>query len=86
MKTGIIVYLRGEREKLNEIEPEELIKDLKIEADKIELVESGSSNFDVMDAWWKLTAKGMNRIICLMAELTKNSSIRLTGHELRLFG
>jgi len=36
-------------------------------ADRVEVVSHGQKHFDVMDAWWKLTAKGMQRFICLMA-------------------
>jgi len=39
-----------------------------------------------MDAWWLLTAKGMNRIICMIAEVSDRSEFRLTGQELRLCG
>jgi len=87
MKTGVIVYVLGRGEHgFNESSSWEFLGDLDLEADKIEIVISGEGKFDVMDAWWKLTAKGMNRIVCVLAEITNDSRLRLTGRELRLCG
>jgi len=41
-------------------------------------------HFDIMDAWWSLTAKGMKRIVCMIAEINNGSDIRLTGREIQL--
>ena len=87
MKTGVIVYvLRKGEYGFNESSSWEFSGNLDMEADKIEVVISGEDKFDVMDAWWKLTAKGMNRIFCVLAEITNDSRLRLTGRELRLCG
>ena len=86
MKTGVIVYVVG-KESLNDtIDFEEAGKGLDISADRIEVVSSIGGNYDVMDAWWLLTAKGMKRIICMIAEVIDRSEFRLTGQELRLCG
>ena len=86
MKTGVIVYVVG-KESLNDtIDFEEAGKGLDISADRIEVVSSIGGNYDVMDAWWLLTAKGMKRIICMIAEVINRSEFRLTGQELRLCG
>jgi hypothetical protein len=86
MKTGIIIYLVGKESLDDSIDFEEAGKKLKIKADKIEVVSSIGGDHDVMDAWWLLTAKGMNRIICMIAEVSDRSEFRLTGQELRLCG
>jgi len=87
MKTGVIVYVLGKGNRgLDEPSSWELSGNLDINADKIEIVISGEEKFDVMDAWWKLVAKGMDRIICALAEVTDDSRLRLTGRELRLYG
>ena len=86
MKTGVIVYLVGKKSLDDEIDFEEAKKRLKIKADRIEVVSSIGGNHDVMDAWWLLTAKGMKRIICMIAEVIDRSECRLTGHKLRLCG
>lgn len=84
MKTGVIVYVIGEENIDNDFDITEAVKNLKIEADKVEIVSSRSGHFDVMDAWWSLTAKGMKRIVCTIAEIINGSDIRLTGREIQL--
>jgi len=59
---------------------------LDIRADRVEVVSSMESNFDVMHAWWLLTIKGMKRIICMIAEVVNRSELKLTGQEFRLCG
>ena len=86
MKTGVIVYLVGKKSMNDEIDFEEAKKKLKIEADRVEVVSSIGGNYDVMDAWWLLTAKGMKRIICMIAEVINRAEFRLTGQEMRLCG
>ena len=86
MKTGVIVYLVGKKSLDDEIDFEEAKKRLKIAADRVEVVSSIGGNYDVMDAWWLLTTKGMKRIICMIAEVINRSEFRLTGQELRLYG
>jgi len=86
MKTGIILYVVGGATPDDEFEMEVAVKDLGIKADRIETVFSGSTHFDVMDAWWSLTAKGMKEIICKVAEMVNDSKLKLTGRELRLCG
>jgi len=86
MKTGVILYVVGGANPDDEFEVKDVVKGLGIKADKIETVFSGSTHFDVMDAWWSLTAKGMKPIICKIAETVNGSGLRLTGRELRLCG
>ncbi len=86
MKTGVIVYVVGDRKPDADFDLAEAVKDLKIEADRVEIVSRDAGHFDVMDAWWALTARGMNRIICMIGEFVGHSEIRLTGRELRLCG
>ena len=70
----------------SETNMEDVVKSLDIEADRVETVFGRSLHFDVMDAWWRLTAKGMKKIVCMLAEVTNDSKFRLTGRELRLCG
>jgi len=87
MKTGVIVYVLGRGEHgFNESSSWEFSGNLDMDADKIEVVISGEDKFDIMDAWWKLTTKGMKRVVCVLAEITNDSRLRLTGRELRLCG
>lgn len=84
MKTGIIVYLVGNESPEKDFDEKEAVKNLNLQADRVELVFSGEKHFDVMDAWFALTTKGMNRIVCMMGEIADRSAIRLTGRELCL--
>ena len=83
MKTGAIIYVIG-KENDKDFDVIKAVKNLKIEADKVEIVSSRSGHFDIMDAWWSLTAKGMKRIVCMIAEIINGSDIRLTGREIQL--
>ena len=87
MRTGIIVYVLEKNEyKFTEVSLRKLSNNLNLKADKIEVVMSGDNKFDIMDAWWKLTTKGMNKIVCVLAEMTNDTQLRFTGKELRLCG
>ena len=83
MKTGAIIYVIG-KENDKDFDVTEAVKNLKIEADKVEIISLRLGHFDIMDAWWSLTAKGMKRIVCMIAEIINGSDIRLTGREIQL--
>ena len=84
MKTGAIVYVVGKENLSKDFDMEAALKNLEINADRVELVSPGSGHFDIMDAWWSLTAKGMKRIVCMIAEIVNGSDLRLTGREIQL--
>ena len=86
MKTGAIVYIAGAEGRRDDFDIEQAIKSLDFKADMVEVVSPIAGHFDVMDAWWVLTARGMKSVVCLMTEVTNNSDLRLTGRELRLCG
>jgi len=87
MKTGVIIYvLEKNEQKFTEDNLWKLSNNLNLKADKIEVVMSGDNKFDIMDAWWKLTTKGMNKIVCVLTEMTNDTQLQLTGKELRLCG
>jgi hypothetical protein len=84
MKTGAIVYVVGKEYFPKDFDMAGALKNLEIHVERVELVSSGSGHYDIMDAWWSLTAKGMKRIICLIAEVVNGSDLRLTGREIQL--
>jgi hypothetical protein len=86
MKNGVIVYVVGKESRDKDFDEAEAVKHLEISADRVEVVFSGENHFDVMDAWWALTAKGMKNVVCMIGESVNHSKIRLTGRELRLCG
>ncbi|OEU65984.1 MAG: hypothetical protein BA867_14320 [Desulfobacterales bacterium S5133MH16] len=84
MKTGAIIYVVGKENLSKNFNMEVALKNLEVDADRVELVSPGSGHFDIMDAWWSLTAKGMKRIVCMIAEIVNGSDLRLTGREIQL--
>ncbi len=86
MKTGIIVYIVGEEPKNYPSDPEAMVKTLKLDADRVEIASFSFGHFDIHDAWWSLTARGMGRIVCVLAEFTPYGTLQSKGRELRLCG
>ncbi len=86
MKTGIIIYVLGNEHPDEDFDEKKAVKELAVGADKVEVVFSGEKNFDIMDAWFRLTTKGMHRIVCMFGEIADHSAIRLTGREFQLCG
>ncbi len=85
MKTGIIVYFTGVLEG-SVADLQDRLKLDGVSADRIEVIAQNTGHFDISDAWWALTAKGMQRIICMAADMTRMGDVRFTGRELRLCG
>jgi len=86
MKTGVIIYVVGNKEWNDQTDFVEDAKALDIVADRVEVVASQDVNFDLMYAWWRLAVIGMKRIVCLLAEVSDHSTLKLTGRELVLCG
>ena len=86
MKTGTIIYIIDGGKIEENFDAEQAIKKLSLRSDRVEVVSSKIGHFDVMDAWWLLLAKGMQHIICIIAEVVNNSELKLTDRELRLSG
>ncbi len=85
MKTGAIVYVIGGEKIGDDFNIEDAKKNLNLKADRIEFVSPNIGHFDVMDAWWLLMTKGMNRVVCVTAEVV-NNTLKTIGEELRLYG
>jgi hypothetical protein len=86
MKTGVIVYLSESESKKCKTDPEEAVKKMHMEADKVEVITGTTGHFDISDAWLALTTKGMQRIFCTIAHCTDTGELRLTDRKLRLCG
>jgi len=86
MKTGVIVYVTGEAPFTNDCDPSRLADQLNLDADRVEIISYDTGHFDISDAWFDLTVKGMQHIVCKIAEFTGLGEIRLTGRELILCG
>ena len=86
MKTGAIIYVVGSSIRESDFDAENAVKNLNLKVNRIEVVFSRSNYFDIMDAWWSLTSKGMKLIRCFIAEIINGSELKLTGRELRICG
>lgn len=84
MKTGAIVYVVGKENVSEDFNMAAAVKNLAINAERVEIVSPASGHFDIMDAWWSLTAKGMKKIICLIAEVVNGTELKLTGRKIQL--
>jgi hypothetical protein len=86
MRTGVIVYVVGETPVQESIDIGAEVKRLQPETDRVEIVSGSTGQFDIEDAWWSLTAKGMQRIICMIGEMNAAGGIQLKEKTLRLCG
>jgi len=86
MKTGVIVYIASNDLPNDTVDQKTAVSNLNIEADRVEFISATSGHFDISDAWWSLTIKGMQRIICKLAKFSKIGDLQLTGRELKLYG
>ena len=84
MKTGVIVYVVGNRDAETHFDEKQALGTLGMKADRVEFVFSGQSEDDLAYSWWNMTRKGMSRILCMAGELIAPSNIRLFGHEMQL--
>ena len=86
MKTGAILYIVGDEPDGFNATSEDAANRLNIKADMVEIVSSRSGHFDISDAWWFLTVRGMQHIVCKVAAFSQMGDLQLTGRELRLCG
>ena len=52
----------------------------------MEIITSGTGHYDVLDAWWALSAKGMAHIECRLAVFGEDEHLKETGRTIRLCG
>jgi len=86
MRTGVIVYVVGETPVKENLDIGAQVKRLHPGADRVEIVSRDAGHFDVADAWWSLTAKGMQRIFCMVGEMNAAGGLKLQERTLRLCG
>jgi len=87
MKTGAIIYVTGERDCVGiPAEKGMFLKKHGIQADRWEIITHNTGPADIHDAWWRLLTKGMQQVLCLLAEVDNNGEIQLTGRQMRLCG
>lgn len=84
MRTGVIVYMLDENFPV-ENEPK-LAAAVKAshQADRVEVVSRDQKHFDVMDAWWKLTTKGMQRFVFMFLDSPLDGTSKPSRRHLRV--
>jgi len=86
MKTGLIVYVVGTEPADWDVYSELRTIKQYIKADRVEIITVKSGHFDVLDAWWSLLTKGMQKIVCMIGEFNPNGSLALKERQLCLCG
>ena len=84
MKKGAIIYITGEESASADQNVEKAVADLGLKADQVEIISNKTGHFDISDAWWQLTVKGMQQLVCMAAKFNRTGLLQLTGRELRL--
>ena len=87
MKTGVIIYVTGERDCVRIPEDKvNLLNSQGLRADRWEIITRDTGHADIHYAWWRLIACGMQQVLCMMAEVDNNGEMQLTGRQMRLCG
>ena len=86
MKTGVIVYVVGDPPAGDGIDIGAEVKRHEPSVDRVEIVSKDAGHFDIEDAWWSLTVKGMQRILCMIGEINASGRLQLRERILRLCG
>lgn len=86
MKSGVIVYVAGQAPADWTLEKEASLAKAVAGADAVELITSQSGHFDIADAWYALTVRGVNHIVCKAAVFDDRGQVFFTGKEMRLCG
>ncbi|GAB6094391.1 hypothetical protein JCM14469_06430 [Desulfatiferula olefinivorans] len=86
MKTGVIIYMAGDEPQGFCPESKPVPLHLDVKADKVAWISKTRGYHDVYDADFALSARGMQRIICVMGRFTETGEVALTGRSLRLRG
>lgn len=82
MKTGIIFYIAGGKDPGQEVDQASVKNELPL----ANIYRFADSEDEILNYWWELTAKGMHRILCQVAQLEANNTVRITERCMRLSG
>jgi len=86
MKSGLIIYVVGKEPVNWDADYELMVIKQNTKADLVEIITANTGHFDVLDAWWSLLTKGMQRIVCMIGEFSPTGSLTITDRKLRLCG
>lgn len=86
MKSGLIVYVVGKEPPNWDADFDLTFIKQNTKADLVEIITAKTGHFDMLDAWWSLLTKGMQKITCVTGKFSLAGNITLTNRELRLCG
>jgi len=86
MKSGLIIYVVGNEPTNWDADSELITIKQNTKADLVEIITVQTGHFDIIDAWWSLLSKGMQRITCMIGEFSSTGNLTITNRELRLCG
>ncbi len=86
MKSGLIIYVVGKEPPNWDAEFELMTIKKNTKVDLVEIITAKTGHFDVLDAWWSLLTRGMQRITCMIGKFSPAGNITLTSRELHLCG
>ena len=86
MKTGAILYVTGTPPIGEGVEALKVARKLGIQADRATLVSRTSGYENIVDAWWMLLTKGMNRVVCCVVTTRDGKTFNLSAEPLQLYG
>ncbi len=84
MKTGIIVHIVNYVPCNDDFDEKRAVRNLDVKADVVDFIYAGDKEDDIAYSWWRMTVKGMSRIVCMTGEMIAPSFVRLIGRELQL--
>lgn len=84
MKKGLIIYAAGGAPASWTEDQEQLVKSSVVGAEAVEIITQHTGHYDVLDAWWSLSAKGMAHMECRMAVFAAEEQLKETGRAIRL--
>ncbi len=86
MKTGAIFYVKANCAVEDIEEVKESLRRSFPDVDEVEVALPPGSEEDMWQAWWRLTARGVKRILLRFVELGEGMRLKSTGKEMRLVG
>lgn len=86
MKTGVIVYATGEPPPGWTEKGVQGVREQLPDADAVEIITRRTGYYDVSEAWFSLTTRGMAQVLCQMAHFNDAGQLHLTKEKLHLCG
>ncbi len=84
MRTGVIFYVKPKAEVKDLTDLRQKLKNHFPDADDFEVAIPPDSEDEMLIAWWRLTVKGVKRVLLRFVELEKGMEPKFSGKEMIL--